>query len=183
MPREFGAICSDEWCRAEVHVDVLFRRIDRSLWTFEGAVPARIIQDKRELLARDDCLSFWKFDQDQPTWEDDAILSMMGSRVDTIFAASLDIAAFAASNIVLVCNPGTTKFAAINPCHRDAVQITARQLAEVAELIASSLWQDRVFEWRRERVLEALARAVGERRLAKIDQLESGLKSALREHS
>ena len=167
---------------------VLVRKVELAVWTdvsggFSGTeVPAAVVQSK-DFLAKGNALSFWRFDPTTTTWQDDAILAVVGrwTRLDGVHLVYLDEAAFP-SGVRLAPSPGDTCFEQLRSHHADASKLDARRLAAVAECIAEHARGGKnVITKNREEVIDLLVTATRDRRMIKVDHLPKALKDAVNE--
>lgn len=168
---------------------VLLRRIIPSRWTQSPgpSVPATLIQDTKELDARGNGLSFWRFDTSREKWENDAILALIGSSVsvEALFVVPLSEDVVTKLGIEILVTPAKCKLCeSLSSHHRDAV-VDARKLVALAEAMAEKVRaQTDVLEWRRDQVLTVLDEADRCRRpgMLNFSNWPSGFKTALTEH-
>lgn len=166
---------------------VLVRRIDLTLWKpvenfGETEVPAVLVQHKKELVAKDNALSFWRFDTGERRWLDDAILAVVGGwdRVDGVHVSWFPEETL--TGVHLVCTVGNTCFPALRPKHRDAVALDGHRLALVAEqLAAAARGGTCVATKTREEVVDLVFEAVTSRKMLNRANLPQKLKDAVNE--
>lgn len=184
---------SQLWCRGgqpapAPQPHVLVRKVNLALWNELGEgfepheVPATVVQDRGELVAKENTLSFWRFDVNDPRWLDDAVLAVVGGwkRIDGVHLAWVPESVLA-DDVRLVPSEGDTCFVQLRPLHRDAAGLDGRRLALVAERVAAAARAgDNVVIKTREEVVDLLVEAVTKRRMMKVDNLPNAHKQEVK---
>lgn len=170
---------------------VLVRKVELAVWEgaadglADGEVAADFLSTTRELRTTNNTLSFWRFDDSEPSWRDQAALAIVGgwrTMADGLHLVHLPEEAIHPLGIEFVHSDGVTCVESLKKFHVDAARLDLVRLAALGTAIATHIRAHSSYYFKtRKEVFDLLSTAANDR-LIKVDQLPNDLKLAVKKH-